>query len=258
MASAYGIDIEGPDTHQQKVQGVLQQIASNPVGGVILVAMAGTGKDATIVPFDKGKQAITSECNAGALPDDPRDAAPEGVRGGQPGAPWFRGNPKQPWDQLPWKAGRGTGKGSDVHVYFSPETSEKTRCVGKGPGSQADETLVHELVHALRMMQGRFNAYPTEDGLAGYDTEEEFLAIVVANVYMSSKGSQELRADHHGTRPLMPPLTTSSGFLAHPGNKHVMKIYQLVWQPVFRELARVRTAPFNPFRQLEADLARHR
>ena len=43
------------------------------------------------------------------------------------------------------------------------------------------------LIDALRYMQGKSNAIPTEDSALGYDTEEEFLAIVAANVYMSAK-----------------------------------------------------------------------
>jgi hypothetical protein len=49
-------------------------------------------------------------------------------------------------------------------------------------------------------------------------------------------------------------LNTSVGFLADKGNHEVMSIYQLVWRPTFAELSKIST-PFNPFRQLTADLA---
>ena len=186
MATAYGIEIEGSEGHQKSVQEVLKKIASNPVGTVILIAMASTKKRATILPFDKVKAATTSECNAGALPNDPHDAAPDGVRGEQRGASWYKGNQQNPHKQMPYMEGRGTGLGSDTKVWFSPDILEKAPCAGRGPGSASDEALLHELVHALRHMQGLLNPHPTEDGMIGYLNEEEFLAIVATNVYISA------------------------------------------------------------------------
>ena len=42
------------------------------------------------------------------------------------------------------------------------------------------------MIHALRNMQGKTNHIPTDD--SGYDNDEEFLAIVATNVYISAGG----------------------------------------------------------------------
>ena len=57
----------------------------------------------------------------------------------------------------------GTGKGSDVTIYFTPDTRQKSGCNTGTYGSQPDEVLFHEMVHALRYMQGKSNAIPTEE-----------------------------------------------------------------------------------------------
>lgn len=86
---------------------------------------------------------------------------------------------------------------------------------------------------------------------------EEFLAIVVTNVYMSAYNKVQLRADHFGYTPLKAPLDTSAGFMANDAeNLRLMNIYNLVWQPTFWVLANyVPKIRFNPFRELTENLA---
>lgn len=74
-----------------------------------------------------------------------------------------------------------------------------------------DDTLVHELVHALRDVRGQLLQVPTRS--KNYDNEEEFFAILVQNVYASEKGMTILRHDHHGNAALPSRLSTSEKFL---------------------------------------------
>jgi hypothetical protein len=83
-----------------------------------------------------------------------------------------------------------------------------------------DESLVHELVHAFRDAQGKHNPVPTKN--RRYDTVEEFLAVVITNVYISSKGDHWLRADHWHYHRLAPSLSSSGGFLSDENNLRVM------------------------------------
>jgi hypothetical protein len=105
------------------------------------------------------------------------------------------------------------------------------------------------MVHALRMMQGQYNPVPTKNQF--YDDEEEFLAIVVANVYISQKDAAALlRGNHHDRDRLWPPLNTSAGFVADKENYNVLQNYQSKWLPTFTNLARLVTPQFNPFREV--------
>jgi hypothetical protein len=264
MVEKYGIKISGPDAkYEDAVKAVLDEMAGNYLGPVILGGIIATGKDVTIVPYDAGKAANSGQCNANASADNGRDSAPEGVRGGQKGAGWFLGemdNRKTPdederYRQHEWKEGAGTGEGSTVHIYYTPGVSGGSSCAGDGIyGSLGDEVLFHEMVHALRMTQGLLNPIPTEDSLRGYNNQEEFLAIVATNVYISAKPSTQLRADHRGFRRLQPPLDTSVGFMANRANYYLMQRHSVLWRPTFQELARAghaRRPVFNPFRQME-------
>jgi hypothetical protein len=65
------------------------------------------------------------------------------------------------------------------------------------PGQAPDEVLFHELVHASRTMRGVVNSeYVNRD----YEDQEEYLAIALANIYMSEKGQWVLRGDHFTKR----------------------------------------------------------
>ena len=217
MSIFSAVGIEGSIDYEARVEAVLKRLESNPVGEVILGGIRATKKDVTVQPYIADSN---DRCNAAASAKSPRDAAPDGVRGGQKGAPWYVGDSRNPDRQQPWKAGRGTGRGSDAIIKYSPDALEHSSCVKSGPGSRSDEVLLHELVHALRMTQGKLNSYPTDtsDGMHEYDSEEEFLAIAVTNVYISSKGAHELLRHHHrGHRHPVVPCRLQQDVLGRHG-----------------------------------------
>ena len=88
--------------------------------------------------------------------------------------------------------GSGRGQGLDTTVEFSPDMFG-TGSAFTGPGSQPDEVLFHEMVHASRMMRGRSFALPVNQG---YGNEEEYISVVLTNVYLSEKGQTVFRANH--------------------------------------------------------------
>lgn len=253
-----GITIKGTGDYPGKIRKLLDEvIARNPVGQVILKAIKDTEKDLTIVPlstFGDGK----ATCNAFAASRDRSAAAPRGVGGkGATGRDaWYDGSyddPKTPKvderfthveENYP-----ATGGGSDTKLWFTPGEAKKSTCSGStGPAVQDDEVLLHELVHCLRRMQGQFNPVPTMN--KGYDNDEEFLAIVVTNVYISAQNrSAPLRTDHVSDVPLKAPLNTSAGFVKDPDNWGLLSYYSTRWGDVFWALERVSQAAFNPFRE---------
>jgi hypothetical protein len=87
-------------------------------------------------------------------------------------------------------------------------------------GEAMDDLLLHELVHALRQMQHKWNMAPSED--PHYDNQEEWLAIMLTNIYMAEKGDWPLRADHWGYNALAHTLDTSKKFMLDAKNLHHM------------------------------------
>jgi hypothetical protein len=141
---------------------------------------------------------------------------------------------------------KGTGEGSDVEISFDPDAYIRSRC-DKGGVESTDVVLFHEMVHALRKMQGKQNHIPTENPLL--DNDEEFLAIVIANMYISSQGGHQFRDNHHGYKPLAPPLNTSKGFVDDAANFKLLINYKRLWPETIVWLGLV-PAFFNPFREL--------
>jgi hypothetical protein len=251
----------GPWDYNQQVFAVFTSIAMNPAGMQIVALIRAAKPDLTFVPYDD------RDCDARTHPENPADAAPKGVSSKWPakmdngeyqGARWFAGHPDDPAtrkvdERETAVRGTGTGVGSAVTLKYTPSIYGQSWCYPEGTyGSKSDEVLFHEMVHALRYMQGKYNQIPTGDPFHGYKDEEEFLAITATNVYMSAKGvdNDGLRGGHDGHYALQPPLNTSAGFLADPTNRKLMNIYRLLWADAFFGLAGVSQAQFNPFRAL--------
>ena len=80
------------------------------------------------------------------------------------------------------------GKGSDVYIFYS-ESAETG-------AESADEGLLHELVHACRDVNGVRARFPMT---GGYPNTEEFIAVVIVDIYRSRKGNRPLW-DYRGAR----------------------------------------------------------
>jgi hypothetical protein len=185
----------------------------------VLTAIESAAKLVTIVPERQPLLPGLSDANASANPVDPQAAT-------RPGGTPERG-----------AAGTGTGGGSGVRLTFTPQDWE--RSTSAASLRARDETLLHELVHACRQIRGLENSGPISapfevlrrgDGtvvqlMTGatakptihsqiYNDSEEFIAILITNIYRSENGRQGLRRDHlGGNSQLVYPLTNARNFL---------------------------------------------
>ncbi len=91
----------------------------------------------------------------------------------------------------------GTGEGIDVELDYHPAAfGQITKNTGRiGIGMGPGEALYHELVHALRMMEGAVLSDNVPERW-NMDSFEEFCSIVAANMYRSARGFSHLRLDH--------------------------------------------------------------
>jgi hypothetical protein len=217
------------------VKETLQDLVNIPpckTSRAVLDAIHRSGKTVTIVPERQPLLPDKADANAHADPTDPLTAT---RLGGKP-------------DNPPSPSALGVGGGSDVVLAFvaqdwDPATSTASlRAV--------DETLLHELVHALRQAAGVEDTVPLHapfavlrkgDGsvsqlMAGttgnkptkfsqiYNEYEEFAAILITNIYRSENGRPGLRRDHlGGDAELTYPLTNARTFMT-------------VWRPQIDQL----------------------
>lgn len=177
------------EKHQRDVIDELSNIFMRKSGYALLEELDNTGNTAYIEPYwsfgktaykndnayfgDLGPNA-TAEQDRGADGDGPSDALVSFT-------PSMWGKP-----------------GFDPNSHLATGTSGIS-----GPASEPDEILFHEMVHASRYMRGISKQKAVDKG---YDNEEEFYAVVLANIYVAEKGKYDLRASHHGHRTLMNPL----------------------------------------------------
>ena len=172
----------------QTSEPVLREIARSGKKVLIRPAHAGEQDHAEAVkgiePFDN----VTPDWIGSTPEGSPPLACAEGSVEGRDrtGTPIFRKGDGPDPDRL------GSGSGSNVCVYFTSQDHLKELT---SPGGRPDEVLLHELVHALRMAQGRSLCLFMPDN---YDTIEEFYAILIANIYRSECGYRTLRASHFG------------------------------------------------------------
>ena len=125
----------------------------------------------------------------------------------KPGTQWNPKNGCQPPEYVKQKD-LALGGGADTIISFDPALAWNY-----GPGGAPDEVLLHELVHAMRFVRGQASRcrFDTPKGYAG--DYEEFVAVVLANVYISET-NRTLRRDHDAYVPLPAGLSTSQAFYA--------------------------------------------
>jgi len=117
-------------------------------------------------------------------------------------------------------------------------------------GLYPDELLFHELVHALRGASAQYmSLIPLSGGLKRYDSREEFIAVLVTNIYVSdpSNGSKTgLRRDHIQYTPLEKELSGSFAFFKSARNAYAQVSQFCNENRGFTKAVSAVKAPFNP------------
>jgi hypothetical protein len=102
--------------------------------------------------------------------------------------------------------------------YASLQKDETSR------GLLPDEVLFHELVHALRGTSAQYmSLIPLSGGLKRYESREEFIAVLVTNIYITDptkKSKSGLRRDHIQNTPLEKGLDGSFEFYRSARNAY--------------------------------------
>jgi hypothetical protein len=243
-AKCFNIVIDGdefpagsPDrtNHETGILRQLDRLITTWAGWAVITEtyyLGRQGRKMTILPYHPTP--ATGVCNATARATDLAAATLRGTTAlgpqGQLPAP---GQPRVV----------GTGTGSDTILNYNPQTFSVGAACATGPGATADEILLHEMVHGVRQMAGR-SVRESVTGNPGMDNYEEFVAILVSNIYRSEQGGTQLRADHAGFAALTGPTTNPQTFY----NSHGRFVgYISTEQPrLVQNLRQVRPVAFNP------------
>lgn len=195
--------LKDPPGYRREVVRYLDLIRTTESGRILCDFINKQKGWMAIVPYVPTKD---EPVNAYARPEKWTDAAEKDVFG------WttWRVNKDV---AIPWPIGFGTGKGSDVVVKYHPATWRQ-HAVNFGrilPGSGPGEVLYHEMLHGLRMLNGKLLQQPVA-AYPEFDDIEEFYAILAANVYRTQRGFKVHRFSHHGFDPAKKDYDTSEAY----------------------------------------------
>ncbi|HZO53075.1 MAG TPA: hypothetical protein VFB63_10170 [Bryobacteraceae bacterium] len=225
--------------YEDSVEEVLNEVNLRRSGKAVLRAIVQQITNLAVTPW-LGKGSIDSP-NAITRAIKAADATPRGepVRDA-------RGNVVDP-------TRTGTGRGSSAEIEFLPYkcasgvegAKEQADPSKHAAGTLPDEIIVHELVHALLFMSGKSYSSPVPNQHL-YDNQDDFFAILIANVYRSECGRLESRLHHYGFES---DELKSGKFLRTWENRYTVRKLRRDLPSLFSDLHDVR-ADFNPFRRM--------
>jgi hypothetical protein len=184
VSTATKIRVAGDATYTKKIGELLTTIAGYNVGYCILSEMSASsvkGKLEIRQPKTDPNNPSADMCKADTHSTDPVKS-------------WQKGETihDDGHDKVV-----GTGEGADTYMDFNPYNWDGHTCLAGLKGNGADECLMHELVHANRIMRGLVKT--DAKGMGKYGNSEEGIAIIIANMYLSEKGQSSLRGAYTST-----------------------------------------------------------
>jgi hypothetical protein len=147
---------------------------------------------------------------------------------------------------LPGGPGQPGLPGTNAIILFLPQMWGPKGTSGiSGPGSNSDEILFHEMIHATRQMRGVFKQPPPGQE---YTPEEEDLAVALTNIYLAEKKQKALRTSNQEFIPLPHP----EAFLGNPASVRLLQEFHGQQSSFFDALAAILQdkAWWNPIRDL--------
>jgi hypothetical protein len=146
---------------------------------------------------------------------------------------------------------------NSVQVVFNgtPWTPSQVSYIHKhSPGMKPDEVLCHEMMHAARWLGGDFKKTPIPS-MPEYETEEEYFAILVTNIYSSEKGRgvESFRKSHNLVYKPEMSTVEAAPFVFLGQNDNLRLIAKFCSQhPVIAPMIAQVPAAFNPIRDFLA------
>jgi hypothetical protein len=159
--------------------------------------------------------------------------------------------PDRSWEEKHKEHAQAYDQYGQVIVEFSPASADSLQCHnGQRAARRPDEILLHELIHGLRMARGQWQPGSYGSGsLLLYGNREEFLAILLTNIYMSEKRRSPLRGvwattkDECGVLPA--DSSTSKGFLDDDLRLQQISDFSKWENKLFKDVENAKAA-FNP------------
>ena len=221
-----------PDAYENGVRRILIKIGTSKVGQAVLNTIRWHGRVVRIVPNLIARNACakadTQEVDDMQFQSNKLRKAINTVAGTH--IPFLRG-------RINFTPGMYANGGA-CQMFYAPRSQFTP---------SEEEVLLHELVHGARIASLKLKLGSSEHtGLAMYDSEEEFFAVLVENIFQSEVKSGHLRSSHTGFMEMDKNLAGSLAFFQVSGNAF-QKIEKFATQNpgLAKALAHIEV-PFNP------------
>jgi hypothetical protein len=216
--------------HLNDITNLLKPIAASTVGKAVLSEFnIHPDNHPYLLPWDFVPREESSDTRATTFPAT-SSAKP------LPGATPLQGKVVCEADRTgPYKCVQSPGIGTASYTYISSTHA----------GSNADEKLAHELVHAGRICRGLLNKQPMD---GDPQNTEDFLANLVENMYrMSTRNGPFI--GYSGPVDINSYLTSKS----HPGPRDVLSLFRQRQRSLYDVLMHCHTR-YNPIAQYEGEI----
>jgi len=146
-------------------------------------------------------------------------------------------------------------QGGGIGIFFNPKAFRKVTVSPHATADEVEDTLFHELVHAMRFSQNRFfrKSMTNRD----FGNSEEFIATQFENVYHSSRRKSDLYGSYYGEYKRKKEMYQ---YLIEDAELVMALKFFLQTESLAKMVAHLQQPDYNPFRdfnEIEARSLRH-
>jgi hypothetical protein len=142
---------------------------------------------------------------------------------------------------------RSEDEGGGIRIYFNPSAFRRIFVSPRrAPADEAEDTLFHELVHAMRKSNDRYagKVLMNED----FDNTEEFIATQIANVFHAARRSSDIYDSYHGEYRRKDEMYK---YLIQDAELVMALKFFMQTEPLAKAAAFLHQPEYNPFRDFE-------
>jgi hypothetical protein len=144
-------------------------------------------------------------------------------------------------------------QGGGIRISFNPGAFNSIDISPGKSTDESDETLFHEMVHAMRMSQGTYGGQVITTNY--FVNSEEFIATQIENIYHSAVTANPRAVFSTYNGPYKTKKEMYDFFVEHPELVMALKHF-IETEDVARQAALMSTPDFNPFRDYKKIEAR--
>ena len=137
-------------------------------------------------------------------------------------------------------------EGGGIRIYFNPAAFRRVTVSARSTADETEDTLFHELVHAMRLSQNRFSRKLLVN--RDFGNTEEFIATQFENVFHAARRKSDMYDSYHGKYRNKKEMYQY--LIENPELVIALKFF-MESEPLARAVAILHQPEYNPFRDFK-------